>query len=88
MRAFIIANILPPDTVIERGINGKVTVQFGVNKDGKIVHPKIIEAISDCPECSDSVIAMVRKMPNWKPAQMGSRKFRSTFNLPIRFSGE
>ncbi len=76
-------NMKYPAAAQEQGIQGRVSVQFVVNKDGSIVDVKIQRS----PDASLGAEAerLVKKMPKWTPARMGGKPVRSRFSLPITF---
>lgn len=72
-----------PAIAQEQGIQGRVFVQFVVNKDGSIVDVKILR--SPDPSLSKEAERVVKAMPRWKPARQGNKTVRSRFNLPVMF---
>ena len=72
-----------PEECKAKGIQGRVTIQFVVNKDGSI--PEIKTLRSPNPLLSDEAIRVVKAMPKWKPAQNKGKAVRSRFRLPINF---
>lgn len=72
-----------PPIAAEQGIQGRVFVQFVVNKDGSIVDVKVLR--SPDPSLSREAERVVKEMPKWKPARQGNKPVRSRFNLPVMF---
>jgi len=72
-----------PAIAQEQGIQGRVFVQFVVNKDGSIVDVKVLR--SPDPSLSKEAERVVKMMPKWKPARQGNKNVRSRFNLPVMF---
>ncbi len=72
-----------PTICQEQGIQGRVQIQFVVNKDGSIVDIKVLR--SPAPEMSTEAERVVKMMPKWKPARMNNQSVRSRFVLPILF---
>lgn len=58
--------------------NGKVVVEFFVERDGSISNPLILESID--PLLDAEAIRVVKFMPKWKPG-----KQRIKFRLPVNF---
>ena len=78
-----------PPKAQENNIQGRVFVQFVVDKDGSIMDVKAVR--SPHPWLSREAVRVVSEMPKWKPAMRGGKPVRSRFNLPIMFklsSGE
>ena len=73
-----------PAKAQEQNIQGRVFVQFVVEKDGSITDVKVLR--SPDPSLSQEAARVVSLMPQWRPARQGDKKRRSRFNLPIMFS--
>ena len=79
-----IANHLQyPEECREKGIQGRVMIQFVVNKDGSITDVKVLKSPSAL--LSEEAIRVVKAMPKWKPAKDKGKVVRSHFRLPIVF---
>ena len=80
---YLSRNIKYPTIAQEQGIQGRVFVQFVVNKDGSIVDVEVVRS----PDASLSKEAerVVKLMPRWKPARQGNKPVRSRFRLPVMF---
>ncbi len=72
-----------PAVCQEQGIQGRVIVQFVVNRDGSIVDIKTVR--SPDQNLTDEAERVVKLMPKWKPARQGNKTVRSRFSLPILF---
>ena len=70
-----------PSICQKQGVQGRVIVQFVVNKDGTLVDVKTVR--SPDPNLSMEVERVVKEMPKWKPARQGNKIVRSRFNLPV-----
>ena len=83
MRAWIADNIEYPPLAAEMGQEGKVYVQFVVNKNGTIEQVKIRQGVSDALDAEAKRV--VKKMPKWKPGENAGKPVRVRFTLPIHF---
>ena len=83
MYKFLSDNLVYPKAAREKGIQGKVIVEFVVEKNGKISKVKAVKSVS--PELDAEAISVISKMPKWKPGVLRGEKVRSTFRLPINF---
>ena len=72
-----------PDAEYEAGIQGKVTVQFTVDKDGSIREVKLLRGVSE--GLDQEALRIVRSMPKWIPGKLDGRPVKCRFNLPITF---
>jgi TonB family protein len=73
-----------PEECKKEGIEGRVHVQFVVNKDGSIPEIKVLR--SPHPLLSEEAIRVVKAMPKWKPAKVKGEIVRQRFILPIKFN--
>lgn len=78
---YIRANIKYPETAIKDSIEGKVKIEFIVNKDGAVENARVVEHVS---EDIDAVsLSTITNMPHWAPASMGDKKVSLKFIIPI-----
>jgi protein TonB len=72
-----------PSICVEQGVQGRVIVNFVVNRDGSIVDVKTVR--SPDPNLTKEAERVVKLMPKWKPARQGNNTVRSRFTLPAMF---
>ena len=80
---FLSKNIKYPTIAQENGTQGRVTVQFVVNKDGSIVDAKVIRGVD--PYLDKEALRVVKLMPKWNPGKQRGKAVRCMFTLPVRF---
>ena len=83
---FVVKNITYPIDARQNGIQGRVFVQFVVEKNGKLSDIKIARDIGG--GCGDAAMAVVHKMNeeiNWIPGNQGGEDVRVSYVLPITF---
>ena len=83
MMSFLQKNIKYPAEAKEKGMEGRVIVQFVVNKDGSITDAKIVKSVS--PELDAEALRVVKAMPKWTPGEQRGEKVRVQFTLPVQF---
>ena len=76
-------NLKYPPMAQENGIQGRVMVQFVVNKDGSIVDPKVIRGAD--PSLDKEAMRVVQAMPKWVPGKQRGKAVRVRFTLPVTF---
>lgn len=86
MNKFFSDNIVYPKEMIELGLSGKCYVKFTIDETGKVITPRIIRGMPDCPECDREVIRLFRIMPNWIPATQKGKPISVEFQTPITLS--
>ena len=80
---FMQTNIRYPKEAQERGLQGRVIVQFVVNKDGSICDEHIVKSVD--PQLDAEALRIVRSMPNWTPGKQRGEPVRVRFTLPVTF---
>lgn len=81
--AWLSKNIRYPATCQEQNIQGRVSIQFVINKDGSIVD--VIALRAPDPRLAKEGIRVVSSMPKWKPATQGNKPVRQRYVLPVMF---
>ena len=84
LTAYIKRNLKYPANAQEQGIQGRVTCQFTVEKDGSLSEFSIIR--SPDPSLSNEALRILKGMPKWSPAMKNGKAVRYRVILPIRFS--
>ena len=77
-------NLKYPAVAQENNIQGRVTVQFVVNKDGSIVDPKVVRSGGD-QSLDKEAMRVVQAMPKWIPGRQRGKNVRVRFTLPVTF---
>ncbi len=80
---YLSKNIKYPTIAQENGIQGRVTVQFIVNKDGGIESAKVLKSID--PHLDREALRVVMGMPKWKPGKKDGKIVRVRYTVPISF---
>ncbi|MBQ8594103.1 MAG: energy transducer TonB [Bacteroidaceae bacterium] len=76
-------NIKYPAIAQENGVQGRVVVQFVVNKDGSIVDPQVIKSVD--PYLDKEALRVVKAMPKWSPGEQRGKPVRVKYTLPVMF---
>ena len=76
-------NLKYPASAQDNGIQGRVLVQFVVNKDGSIVDPKVLRSVD--PALDKEALRVVSAMPKWQPGKQRGKTVRVRFTLPVTF---
>lgn len=83
MKKFLAENIKYPEIAMELGDQGRVYVEFVVNRDGSIEQVKILKGVSG--EIDSEARRVVNDMPQWAPAELNGEKVRARCRIPINF---
>lgn len=80
---FIAKNIRYPENAAINNVQGRVVVQFVVEKDGSVGEIKILRSPDD--ELSAEAIRLVKTFPKFTPGKMNGEPVRVWFSLPLTF---
>ena len=83
MKKFLADNIKFPEIAMEMGDQGRVFIEFVVNKDGSIEQVKVLRGVSR--EIDTEARRVVRTMPKWAPAEANGEAVRARCRIPINF---
>lgn len=80
---FLSENLQYPAAAKEKGIQGRVTLQFIVNADGSISGTKVLRSVD--PDLDKEAIRLINTMPNWKPGMQRGQAVRVKYTVPVMF---
>jgi len=82
-RKFLERNLRYPAMARENNIQGRVTVQFVVEKDGSLTDIKVLRGIG--AGCDEEAVRVLKSAPKWKPGVQNGRPVRVSYVMPIVF---
>ena len=80
---YLSKNIKYPPIAQENGTQGRVIVQFVVNRDGSIVDAKVMRGVD--PYLDKEALRVIAGMPKWKPGKQQGKAVRCRFTVPVMF---
>lgn len=81
---FLNSNVKYPETASKANIQGRVIVQFVVEKDGSIIEQNVVHSVE--PSLDAEALRVVGLMPKWKPGKHKGQNVRVKFTMPIMFN--
>lgn len=72
-----------PETAKENGVQGRVTLQFKVNKDGSVSNVVVLRGVD--PLLDKEAVRVVSSSPKWKPGRQRDRAVPVTYTFPVIF---
>lgn len=76
-------NLKYPQKALRLGIEGRVFVQFVVERDGSLTDVQVIRGIG--ADCDEEAVRIVANAPKWTPGKQRGRPVRVRMVLPIQF---
>ncbi len=83
LRKFIANAIKYPVIAQENGIQGKVYVNFVVDKNGKVTQARIARGVDT--SLDKEALRVVNSLPPWKPGKQRGKAVRVSYTVPINF---
>jgi protein TonB len=80
---YVSENIRYPTQARRMGLEGKVYVEFVVNRDGTIQDVKVIKGLGG--GLDEEAVRVISKSPPWNPGKQRGKAVRSRFSMPITF---
>ena len=72
-----------PEEALAEGIQGRVMVDFIIDKDGKVTDVRVVKGVS--PSLDAEAVKVVSASPKWKPGRYAGEKVRVAMNIPVEF---
>ncbi len=72
-----------PEIARENGVQGRVTLQFIIRKDGSISNIKVIRGVD--PALDKEAVRVVSMSPKWTPGMVNGRVVPVTYTFPVIF---
>ncbi|MGM9763254.1 MAG: energy transducer TonB [Candidatus Cryptobacteroides sp.] len=72
-----------PEIAKENGVQGRVTLQFTIEKDGSLTKVKVLRGVD--PSLDKEAVRVVSSSPKWKPGKQRDRAVPVTYTFPVIF---
>ncbi len=76
-------NIRYPEQARRMGVEGRVFVEFVVDKDGSLTNVRVVKGIG--AGCDEEAVRVVNGAPNWKPGKQRGRPVKVKMTVPVFF---
>ena len=83
---YIQKNMRYPEAAEKNGTQGRVTVQFIIDKEGNVTNPKVLRSVDK--DLDAEAIRLVGAMPKWKPGMQKGKAVAVKYTLPVVFKLE
>lgn len=72
-----------PEAALRDGVQGRVMVDFIIEKDGKISNVRVTKGVSE--ELDAEAVKVVAASPKWRPGRVNGNKVRTSMSIPVEF---
>jgi len=80
---YLAKNIKYPTIAQENGTQGRVIIQFVVERDGSITDVRVARGVD--PYLDKEAVRVVKSMPKWLPGKQNGKAVRVKFTVPVMF---
>lgn len=80
---FLQDNLKYPENAMKNNVQGRVIVQFVVEKDGTPTEFKVLRSVD--PDLDAEALRVMKAMPKWKPGMQKGQVVRVKFTVPVSF---
>ena len=77
------SKLVYPEIAKENGVQGRVTLQFTVEADGRVTNVKVLRGVDD--SLDKEAVRVVSQSPKWKPGKQRDRAVKVTYTFPVIF---
>jgi TonB family protein len=81
--SFISKNINYPADAKDSGIEGKVYVQFVIDRNGDVKNVSILKGV--CPVLDIEAMRVIKMLPRWEPGKQRGKTVEVSYLIPINF---
>lgn len=72
-----------PEIAKENGVQGRITLQFTIDKDGSLTKVKVLRGVD--PSLDKEAVRVVSMSPKWEPGRQRDRAVPVTYTFPVIF---
>lgn len=83
MLKFFQDNVKYPESAMKNNVQGRVIVQFVVEKDGTPTEFNVVRSVD--PDLDAEALRVLKTMPKWKPGMQKGEVVRVKFTVPVTF---
>ncbi|MBO4341406.1 MAG: energy transducer TonB [Bacteroidales bacterium] len=77
------SKLVYPEIAKENGVQGRVTLQFKVEANGKVTNVKVLRGVD--PSLDAEAVRVVQSSPKWTPGRQRDRAVPVTYTFPVIF---
>lgn len=76
-------NLSYPEEAVQSNLEGRVTVQFVVNKEGEVCDVQVLQGVA--PVLDEAAVKAVEALPRWIPGKLKGQPVSVMMALPVHF---
>ena len=75
------SRLVYPEIAKENGVEGRVTLQFTIGKDGKLQDVKVLNSPDE--SLAQEAVRVVSSSPKWEPGRQRDRAVKVSYTFPV-----
>ncbi len=83
LEKWIQEHIQYPSDAVKAKIEGRVIVEFIIDKNGAVTFPKVVRGIND--ELNNEALRVIKSLPRWTPGYAHGRPANTRYTYPVTF---
>ena len=72
-----------PQTAVEEGVQGRVVVDFIIEKDGRVTDARVVRSVD--PRLDEEALRVVNASPKWRAGRVNGERVRTSMTIPVEF---
>ena len=77
------SRLVYPEIAKENGVQGRVTLQFTVESDGRVTNVRVLRGVDE--SLDKEAVRVVSSSPKWTPGRQRDRAVKVTYTFPVIF---
>ena len=77
------SRLVYPEIAKENGVQGRVTLQFTVEADGRVTNVRVLRGVDE--SLDKEAVRVVSSSPKWTPGRQRDRAVKVTYTFPVIF---
>ena len=77
------SRLVYPEIAKENGVQGRVTLQFTVEADGRVTNVRVLRGVDE--SLDKEAVRVVSSSPKWTPGRQRDRAVKLTYTFPVIF---
>ena len=77
------SKLVYPEIAKENGVQGRVTLQFTVEADGRVTNVLVLRGVDE--SLDKEAVRVVQMSPRWTPGRQRDRAVKVTYTFPVIF---
>ncbi len=83
MQKWVYAYLRYPQGAIDEGVQGRVVVDFVVEKDGSVTNVRVVRGVDQ--RLDDEAVRVISASPKWRAGRVNGERVRTSITVPVEF---